>query len=405
MEIKFIKILEVFDEFFYPTFYSYIAQINGKERKMLTTFAYYDEENKIDYFYNTEVSKEDYNKLLKGKLEIRHIFRKSEIENFFTNNSPENLEIIKPVVLNVELEKVLPDSGLYISEVDGEYSVIDFEELKEDFELDAVNLDSEIFEIKPKIKEQIDELVESGASNNGVVITFENDTNNFVLNVIGKLMTKSGDLFRKISNSSLNLEVLKPFESSFGISMNISNDGKLNIDDGIVEINKFIMLLKMVADKKLFNEELIALYQKSERKDLSSLLELMANNDIEMTTAYFKYDKKGREFSTLQTNRITVENAKEFIKKTSIEKIRKEKFKIKKANLYKIDLQKNLFGLINSETDEKVGGTINVNISEDEVFNVPSIVEATITKIIKKNEFTQSENIKYDLEAIKKTED
>lgn len=405
MEMKFIQTLEIFEELFYPTFYSYKIKIGEKEQYVLTTFAHYDEENDTDYFYNAYISKDIHKKLKKGKKEIREIFKKSIKENFFTMDSPENTEIIKPVNLNIEIEEVLPDAGLYVSKVDGEYQIIDFEEIKKSFNLNEVNLKNNLFETKPKIEEQIKSLVESGNSHKGVVIAFGNDKETFVLNVIGKLMSVTGDLFRKVSDNQLKLEVLSPFKSSFGISMNISSNSGLNLESDNDEINKFMMLLNMVSNTELFNEELIALYQKTEREKLSSLLKLITENKIEMNTAYFKYDENKKELSNLQTNKITVENAEYFMDKISEEKKETETHKISQANLYKIDIHKNEFGLTNIQTGEDIKGSINSGIDKGETFNVPSTVKVTIKKTIEKNEFTQIENIKYSLESIKKNED
>lgn len=405
MEMKFIQTLEIFEELFYPTFYSYKVEIGEKEQYVLTTFAHYDEENDTDYFYNAYISKDTHKKLKNGKKEIREIFKKSIKENFFTKNSPENMEIIEPINLNIEIEEVLPDAGLYVSKVDGEYQIIDFEEIKKSFNLNEVDLKNNLFETKPKIKEQIKNLVESGSSHKGVVITFGNDKETFVLNVIGKLMSTTGDLFRKVSDNQLKLEVLSPFKSSFGISMNVSSNSGLNLESENDEINKFMMLLNMVSNTELFNEELIALYQKTERKKLSSLLKLITENKIEMNTAYFKYDENKKELSNLQTNKITVENAEYFMDKISEEKKEVETHKISQANLYKIDIHKNEFGLTNTQTGEDIKGTINSSIDGGETFNVPSTVKVTIKKTIEKNEFTQSENISYNLTSIEESED
>ncbi|MCG1129265.1 hypothetical protein K4R81_01865 [Staphylococcus epidermidis] len=405
MEMKFIQTLEIFEELFYPTFYSYKVKIGEKEQYVLTTFAHYDEENDTDYFYNAYISKDTHKKLKKGKKEIRKIFKKSIKENFFTNKSPENMRIIKPINLNIEIEEVLPDAGLYVSKVDGEYQIIDFEEIKKSFNLNEVDLKENLFVTKPKIEEQIKNLVESGSSHKGVVIAFGNDNETFVLNVIGKLMSVTGDLFRKVSDNQLKLEVLSPFKSSFGISMNISSNSGLDLEGENDEINKFMMLLNMVSNTELFNEELIALYQKTEREKLSSLLKLIAENKVEMNTAYFKYDENNKELSNLQTNKITVENAEYFMDKISEEKKEVETHNISLANLYKIDIHKNEFGLTNIQTGEDIKGSINSDIDKKETFNVPSIIKVTIKKIIEKNEFTQIENIRYSLESIEKIED
>ncbi|MCG1670099.1 hypothetical protein K4Q82_04100 [Staphylococcus epidermidis] len=405
MEMKFIQTLEIFEELFYPTFYSYKVKIGEKEQYVLTTFAHYDEENDTDYFYNAYISKDTHKKLKKGKKEIRKIFKKSIKENFFTNKSPENMRIIKPINLNIEIEEVLPDAGLYVSKVDGEYQIIDFEEIKKSFNLNEVDLKENLFVTKPKIEEQIKNLVESGSSHKGVVIAFGNDNVTFVLNVIGKLMSVTGDLFRKVSDNQLKLEVLSPFKSSFGISMNISSNSGLDLEGENDEINKFMMLLNMVSNTELFNEELIALYQKTEREKLSSLLKLIAENKVEMNTAYFKYDENNKELSNLQTNKITVENAEYFMDKISEEKKEVETHNISLANLYKIDIHKNEFGLTNIQTGEDIKGSINSDIDKKETFNVPSIIKVTIKKTIEKNEFTQIENIRYSLESIEKIED
>ncbi|MCG1168383.1 hypothetical protein K4R68_03810 [Staphylococcus epidermidis] len=405
MEMKFIQTLEIFEELFYPTFYSYKVKIGEKEQYVLTTFAHYDEENDTDYFYNAYISKDTHKKLKKGKKEIRKIFKKSIKENFFTNKSPENMRIIKPINLNIEIEEVLPDAGLYVSKVDGEYQIIDFEEIKKSFNLNEVDLKENLFVTKPKIEEQIKNLVESGSSHKGVVIAFGNDNETFVLNVIGKLMSVTGDLFRKVSDNQLKLEVLSPFKSSFGISMNISSNSGLDLEGENDEINKFMMLLNMVSNTELFNEELIALYQKTEREKLSSLLKLIAENKVEMNTAYFKYDENNKELSNLQTNKITVENAEYFMDKISEEKKEVETHNISLANLYKIDIHKNEFGLTNIQTGEDIKGSINSDIDKKETFNVPSIIKVTIKKTIEKNEFTQIENIRYSLESIEKIED
>ncbi|MCG1433394.1 hypothetical protein K4P77_03815 [Staphylococcus epidermidis] len=403
--MKFIQTLEIFEELFYPTFYSYKVKIGEKEQYVLTTFAHYDEENDTDYFYNAYISKDTHKKLKKGKKEIRKIFKKSIKENFFTNKSPENMRIIKPINLNIEIEEVLPDAGLYVSKVDGEYQIIDFEEIKKSFNLNEVDLKENLFVTKPKIEEQIKNLVESGSSHKGVVIAFGNDNETFVLNVIGKLMSVTGDLFRKVSDNQLKLEVLSPFKSSFGISMNISSNSGLDLEGENDEINKFMMLLNMVSNTELFNEELIALYQKTEREKLSSLLKLIAENKVEMNTAYFKYDENNKELSNLQTNKITVENAEYFMDKISEEKKEVETHNISLANLYKIDIHKNEFGLTNIQTGEDIKGSINSDIDKKETFNVPSIIKVTIKKTIEKNEFTQIENIRYSLESIEKIED
>lgn len=82
-----------------------------------------------------------------------------------------------------------------------------------------------------------------------------------------------------------------------------------------------------------------------------------------------------------------------------------ETHKISQANLYKIDIHKNEFGLTNIQTGEDIKGSINPGIDGGETFNVPSTVKVTIKKTIEKNEFTQSENISYNLTSIEKSED
>ncbi|UIK44010.1 hypothetical protein J4Z29_000222 [Staphylococcus epidermidis] len=83
-----------------------------------------------------------------------------------------------------------------------------------------------------------------------------------------------------------------------------------------------------------------------------------------MNTAYFKYDENNKELSNLQTNKITVENAEYFMDKISEEKKEVETHNISLANLYKIDIHKNEFGLTNIQTGEDIKGSINSDIDK-----------------------------------------
>ncbi len=50
MTIVFSKLIDVFDEFMYPTFFSYEAIVGEKTKIFITLFAYYDENSRKDYF-------------------------------------------------------------------------------------------------------------------------------------------------------------------------------------------------------------------------------------------------------------------------------------------------------------------------------------------------------------------
>ncbi|WRN00771.1 hypothetical protein UM598_06005 [Staphylococcus aureus] len=63
MTIVFSKLIDVFDEFMYPTFFSYEAIVGEKTKIFITLFAYYDENSRKDYFFNVPVNKRNMNNL------------------------------------------------------------------------------------------------------------------------------------------------------------------------------------------------------------------------------------------------------------------------------------------------------------------------------------------------------
>ncbi|MCU7773639.1 hypothetical protein ODE11_11155 [Staphylococcus aureus] len=74
MTIVFSKLIDVFDEFMYPTFFSYEAIVGEKTKIFITLFAYYDENSRKDYFFNVPVNKKKYEQLINGEIEIRSLF-------------------------------------------------------------------------------------------------------------------------------------------------------------------------------------------------------------------------------------------------------------------------------------------------------------------------------------------
>ena len=50
MAIVFSKLIDIFDEFMYPTFFSYEANVDGETKLFITIFAYYEENSRKDYF-------------------------------------------------------------------------------------------------------------------------------------------------------------------------------------------------------------------------------------------------------------------------------------------------------------------------------------------------------------------
>ncbi|RYS16176.1 hypothetical protein DLS48_13595, partial [Staphylococcus pseudintermedius] len=128
MTIVFSKLIDVFDEFMYPTFFSYEARVDGKTKIFLTLFAYYDENSRKDYFFNVSVNKKKYEQLINGEIEIRSLFVNNK-GGFFTEGSPGSVATIEPIHLNVNTVDYLPEKNLFMVYDDNEFLIVDIEEM------------------------------------------------------------------------------------------------------------------------------------------------------------------------------------------------------------------------------------------------------------------------------------
>ncbi|MGN5882081.1 MULTISPECIES: hypothetical protein [Staphylococcus] len=88
MEIEKIEILHIFDELFYPIFFSYKAAISKKEKVVVSVFAHYDENTETDFFLNVIVNQNTYKLLINGEIEIREVFANNVRKSFITEGSP-----------------------------------------------------------------------------------------------------------------------------------------------------------------------------------------------------------------------------------------------------------------------------------------------------------------------------
>lgn len=70
MAIVFSKLIDIFDEFMYPTFFSYEANVDGETKLFITIFAYYEENSRKDYFFNVPVNKKNIHSLYMVKLKL-----------------------------------------------------------------------------------------------------------------------------------------------------------------------------------------------------------------------------------------------------------------------------------------------------------------------------------------------
>lgn len=126
---------------------------------------------------------------------------------------------------------------------DDEFLIVDIEEMNS--ELDNSETVEKLFDLN------IGKQINSSEYNNkeGLMIAFSNDNQIIKADSLGVLITKTSELFNKISNNLLNLNVVKPFESSFGISLKFDSLN-LDINDNEIYINKFLNLLNFVSNDK-----------------------------------------------------------------------------------------------------------------------------------------------------------
>lgn len=389
MAIVFSKIKDIFDEFMYPTFYSYEASFNGKERKYVTIFAYYNESNRKDYYLNVHVNDNLYKRLINGKLDIRSLFA-NKTKTFFTEGSPENATIIEPIYLQLEEDNYLPERNLYLTRDDDEFLVIDLENVNS--ELDNSEIVNELFELN--IGKQIKSF--EYENKEGLMIAFSNAKEFINAESLGILITKTSELFNRVSENLLNLNVLKPFESSFGISLKI-DALNLDINDNDLYINRFLNLFNFVSyDNKddIFNE-FLGMYTTKEKDELLNILNELSSNNIEMKSMYYNNVKGIYKASVLKPLK-----AKEFLNRMHNTIETKRTLNFEKATIYKIDVKNNSFGVIidNHIYTGKLGEGLQKK--EQTHFTVPSENDIVLKEILMKNEFTKKEKKYYILESM-----
>ncbi|HGX0910326.1 TPA: DUF6575 domain-containing protein [Staphylococcus aureus] len=388
MTIVFSKLIDVFDEFMYPTFFSYEAIVGEKTKIFITLFAYYDENSRKDYFFNVPVNKKKYEQLINGEIEIRSLFVNNK-DGFFTEGSPESVAIIEPIHLNVNTVDYLPEKNLFMV-YDDEFLIVDIEEMNS--ELDNSETVEKLFDLN------IGKQINSSEYNNkeGLMIAFSNDNQIIKADSLGVLITKTSELFNKISNNLLNLNVVKPFESSFGISLEFDSLN-LDINDNEIYINKFLNLLNFVSNDKKedFFNEFLGLYSIKEKDEFLNILNELSSNDIEMKSMYYNNINGIYKGSILKPS-----EAKKFINRVYNTTETKETLNINNATIYKIDVKNNSFGVIidNDIYTGKLGESLQDK--EETQFTVPLEKNVVLTQIFKKDEFTKKERKHYILESI-----
>lgn len=389
MTIVFSKLIDVFDEFMYPTFFSYEARVGGKTKTFITIFAYYDENSRKDFFFNVPVNKKKYEQLINGEIEIRSLFVNNK-EGFFTEGSPGNVAVIEPILLDDNTVDYLPEKNLFMVYDDEEFLIVDIEEINS--ELDNSETVDTLFDLN------IGKQINSSEYNNkeGLMIAFSNDNQIIKADSLGVLITKTSELFNKISNNLLNLNVVKPFESSFGISLEFDSL-ILDINDNEIYINKFLNLLNFVSNDKKdeFFSEFLGMYSIKEKDEFLNILNELSTNNIEMKSMYYNNIKEIYKGSILKPS-----EAKSFINKVYNTIETKETLNIENATIYKIDVKNNSFGVIidNEIYTGKLGESLQNK--EETQFTVPSEKNIVLTQIFKKDEFTKKERKHYILESM-----
>lgn len=391
MRIQFSETIDIFDEFMYPTFYSYKAEVNGKEELYLSLFAYFDKKNEKDYFLNVPISRKRYSQLINAKVEIRSLFLNNR-NKFFTEDSPEKMSIIKPVHLDINISDYLPEEHLFLLKSNDEFSIIDLEEIND--ELDNEKNIHELFELN--IGKQLSN--QEYEEKEGLMIAFSNNDHLIKAESLGTLIKKTSELFNKISDNLLRLNVVKPFESSFGISMEIDST-TLNIANNNFYVNRFFNLFNFVSKTKgdkIFND-FIAMYTTKEKEELLNILEELINNNIEMKSIYYN---KNKERSNYKTSIIKPELAEKFMSSVNITKETKKNLYLKNAYIYKIDVKNNSFGILIDDIiyTGKLGKSLQNK--EQTQFIVPSKKDIVLTEIFEKDEFTNKKKTSYVFESL-----
>lgn len=391
MRIQFSETIDIFDEFMYPTFYSYKAEVNGKEELYLSLFAYFDKKNEKDYFLNVPISRKRYSQLINAKVEIRSLFLNNR-NKFFTEDSPEKMSIIKPVHLDINISDYLPEEHLFLLKSNDEFSIIDLEEIND--ELDNEKNIHELFELN--IGKQLSN--QEYEEKEGLMIAFSNNYHLIKAESLGTLIKKTSELFNKISDNLLRLNVVKPFESSFGISMEIDST-TLNIANNNFYVNRFFNLFNFVSKTKgdkIFND-FIAMYTTKEKEELLNILEELINNNIEMKSIYYN---KNKERSNYKTSIIKPELAEKFMSSVNITKETKKNLYLKNAYIYKIDVKNNSFGILIDDIiyTGKLGKSLQNK--EQTQFIVPSKKDIVLTEIFEKDEFTNKKKTSYVFESL-----
>lgn len=389
MAIVFSKLIDIFDEFMYPTFFSYKANVDGETKLFITIFAYYEENSRKDYFFNVPVSKKKYAQLIHGKIEIRSLFVNNK-NGFFTEGSPENVVTIEPVHLDINTRDYLPEKNLFLVYDDNEFLIVDIEDMNS--ELDNSDAVDKLFDLN------IGKQINSSEYNNkeGLMIAFSNDNQIIKADSLGVLITKTSELFNKISDNLLNLNVVKPFESSFGISLEFDSLN-LDINDNNIYIDKFLNLLNFVSNDKKdeFFSEFLGMYSTKEKDELLNILNELSSNNIEMKSMYYNNIKEIYKGSILKPS-----EAKNFINSIYNTIETKKILNIENATIYKIDVKNNSFGVIidNDIYTGKLGKSLQNK--EQTQFTVPSKKNIVLTQIFKKDEFTKKERKHYILESM-----
>ncbi|WP_315976182.1 DUF6575 domain-containing protein [Mammaliicoccus sciuri] len=379
MRIQFSEIIDIFDEFMYPTFYSYKAEMNGKKLLYLSLFAYFDKEKGKDYFLNVPVSKKMYTQLIEARVEIRSLFLNNK-NKFFTENSPEKIHFIEPVHLDINANDYLPEQSLFLLKFNDE-----LENEENIHDLFKQNIGKQLYNKEYDKKE-------------GLMIAFSNNDHLIRADTLGTLIKQTSELFNKISDNLLSLNVVKPFESSFGISMEIDSE-TLNINNNDFYINRFLNLFNLVSksrEDENFND-IISMYTTKEKEKLIGIFEELISNNVEMKSIYYNKNKKENNY---KGNIINLESAKKFMSSVNTTKETKKKIYLKDAYIYKIDVKNNSFGILIKDIIYTGKLSISLQDKEQTQFTVPSVKNVVLTEIIKTDEFTNKEKISYVFESL-----
>ncbi|UTT55134.1 hypothetical protein [Staphylococcus equorum] len=264
---------------------------------------------------------------------------------------------------------------------DNEFLIVDLDDMNS--ELDNSETVDKLFDLN------IGKQINSSEYHNkeGLMIAFSNDNQIIKADSLGVLITKTSELFNKISDNLLNLNVVKPFESSFGISLEFDSLN-LDINDNDIYIDKFLNLLNFVSNDKKdeFFIEFLGMYSTKEKDELLNILNELSSNNIEMKSMYYNNIKEIYKGSILKPS-----EAKDFINNIYNTIETKKILNIENATIYKIDVKNNSFGVIidNDIYTGKLGG--NLQNKEQTQFTVPSEKNIVLTQIFKKDEFTKKE--------------